>query len=449
MRTSIEERLERFLLRGLPKRTVNVDEMLASPVPPFALYLHVPFCGSLCGYCSFNKRRPRGDMERYVDALVRDADQWRSHAAFVKPTVTSVFIGGGTPSFLPAPLFSKMLRAVLERFDVAAGTQVSCEANPESSDREKLRAMRDAGVTRLSLGVQTFDEAQLRRIGRRHRGIDVERAVSDARELFDEVSIDLMYGQPDQTQQAFERDLERAIALPITHLSFFPFVYRPDTAIGKRTHADIGRERAFRMYDHAIDRLADAAFSAYTTEDFTRSAPCRYQSDVWEPPVKGTLGLGAGALSGFGAWSWHAVGSVDDYVAALESGAYPIASGAWMSPRDRRIEHVLLGLHTLAVHPDRFERALGMPLWRAFGPAPHLLRAAGLLRRRADGAWTPTRKGAFAISHAWTGYVLDQLARAATQTNECAPVVSRRSNRAPWSGRPERLGMVGARVGRG
>jgi oxygen-independent coproporphyrinogen-3 oxidase len=405
--------------------------MLPSAAPPFALYLHVPFCGSLCGYCSFNKHRPHGDMERYVDSLLREAGMWRGHPAFDRPQVTSVFVGGGTPSFLPSELFTKMLRGVLERFDVGARVQVSCEANPESSERARLRAMRDAGVTRLSIGVQTFDEVQLRRIGRRHHHIDVKRAVSDARELFDEVSIDLMYGQPDQTQQAFERDLERAIALPITHLSFFPFVHRPDTIIGRRKETRIGRDNAFRMYDYAVDRLAEAGFTPYTSEDFTRTGtPCRYQVDAWEPPTKGTLGLGAGALSGFGAWSWHDLGSTDDYIAAIEAGALPIAAGSKMSPRDRRIEHILLGLHTLAVHPERFEKELGVSLWRAFGPAPILLRAAGLLQKRDDGAWTPTRRGAFAISYAWTGYVLDQLARAAESPQAAARSKKRASSHA-------------------
>lgn len=408
------------MLHGVPTRPISVDEMFDVSVGPFALYLHVPFCGSLCAYCSFNKRRAHGEMDAYVDAIVHEAALWRAHRAFSAPRVSSVFIGGGTPSFLPASAFVRMLRGVLERFEVGPSTQVSCEANPESIDRDKLRAMKNAGVTRLSIGVQTFDEGQLRRMGRRHRREDIQRSVEQARDVFDEVSIDLMYGQPLQTHAAFVDDLERAIALPITHVSLFPFVYRPDTIIGKRNprgHGLSGLERLRAMYETALDHLERAGFTQYTTEDFMRGeTPCHYQLDVWEPPVKATLGLGAGALSGFGAWTWHDIGNIERYIQTVSADRFPIASGARMSTWERRVEHVLVALHTLAIHPSRFERDTGAPLRRTFGPLLHLAAATGLLERRDDGAWAPTRRGRFAISHAWTGFVLDQLAKAAADT---------------------------------
>lgn len=410
---SLRERVHDLLLERLPDRRARAEDVLRGAAPPFSIYVHVPFCGALCGYCSFNKRREHGEMDRYVDALVREAELWRARPSFARPEVTSVFVGGGTPSYLPAESFARMLRSVLDRFDVDAGVQVTSEANPESIDREKLVAMQGAGVTRLSIGVQTFDEAQLKRIGRRHRGLDVERAVEGARERFDEVSIDLMFGQPEQTMEGFERDLARAAALPITHLSLFPFVYRPDTAVGRRGGAQT-RARVFAMFRRAQERLADAGFTPYTSEDYTRTGvPCRYNVDMWEPPPKGTLGLGAGAISGFLPWAWNGLGPVEAYMACVEAGELPVASGWRMTAREAAIEHVLLGLRTLAVQPERFRRATGTPLWRVVGPAPWLAAAAGLLRRRDDGAWVPTERGRFEVACAWTGFVLAQLARAA------------------------------------
>jgi oxygen-independent coproporphyrinogen-3 oxidase len=342
-------------MSGIAER-VTPDEVVTSPAPPFALYLHVPFCS---------------DMDVYVDALVREAEMWAHHRAFQRPCVTSVFVGGA-PSYLPATLFHRMLQSALRVFDVR-DVQVTAESNPESIDIDKLHAMKDAGVTRLSI----------------HRQSDITRSVKQAREVFDEVSIDLVYGA--QTFDAFCDDLWRAIELPITHISFVPF-------IGKRNG---DRARLWHMYDHALDRLEEAGFAQYTSEDFTRSGVlCRYQTDVWEPPVKATLGLGVGALSGFGAWTWHDIGSVPEYIRAVESAIVPIESGARMSKEQRRLDHILGGLHTLAVHPDRFEKETGVSLWRAFGPIPHALAVAGLLRHREDGVWTPTRIGRFAVSHA-------------------------------------------------
>lgn len=413
----LETAIERALLGVQPHGPIDPRAPFGDrAAPPFSVYVHVPFCGALCSYCSFNKQRPKGDMERYADAVRAEADLWAAHPAFAEPRVTSVFVGGGTPSFLPASTFERMLAHVLDRLRVGPDVQVSVEANPESLDDIKLRAMRRAGVTRLSIGVQTFDEAQLARLGRRHRRADVDRAVGAARDTFGEVSIDLMFGLPDQTLEAFQEDIERAIALPITHVSFFPVVYRPGTAMKRKHpegHGAHGRERLWRMYEWGSRRLERAGFRAYTSEDFTRSGvECHYQVDMWEPPVKGTLGLGAGAISGFSGWTWHGLGPVEAYMAAVEAGRLPIARGMRMSRRQRMMEHLLVGLHTLAVHPARFEQELGVPLWTLVGVAPHALRAAGLLDRRADGAWVPTRRGRFAIAHAWTGFVLDQLAHA-------------------------------------
>lgn len=413
----LEQTLEHALLGVPPDGPMDPCAPFGGrPAPPFALYVHVPFCGALCSYCSFNKQRAHGDMGRYVDAVCAEADLWAGHPAFAAPRVTSVFAGGGTPSFLPAPLFERMLGHVLPTLRVGPTVQVSVEANPESLDEEKLRAMRRAGVTRLSVGVQTFDEAQLKALGRRHRQEDIARAVEGASATFGEVSIDLMFGLPGQTMTALEQDVERAIALPITHLSLFPVVYRPGTAMRRKHpegHGAGGRDRLWRMYDVASRRLERAGFRAYTSEDFTRSGTeCHYQIDMWEPPVKGTLGLGAGSLSGFSGFAWHNLGPLADYSAAVRAGRLPIARGRRMSRRERMVEHLLVGLHSLGVHPARFEQELGVPLWSLVGPAPHFLRALGLLDRRADGTWVPTRRGRFAIAHAWTGFVLAQLAHA-------------------------------------
>lgn len=423
---TLENTLEHALLGVQPHGPIDARAaFVGRPAPPFAVYVHVPFCGALCSYCSFNKQRPHGEMDRYADAVVREAALWAAEPAFAAPRATSVFVGGGTPSFLPAGALERMIGGVIDRLGVRAGTQVSVEANPESLDDEKLAAMKRAGVTRVSVGVQTFDEAQLRKLGRRHRLADIARAVGAAKDTFGEVSIDLMYGLPGQTMEAFQEDIERAIALPIGHLSFFPVVYRPGTAMDRQHPeghgADGGRERLWRMYDWGSRRLERAGFRAYTSEDYTRSGvECHYQVDMWEPPVKGVLGLGAGAISGFNGWTWHGLGPVDAYLGAVEAGRLPIARGMRMSRRQRMVEHLLVGLHSLSVHPARFAQESGVPLWALVGPAPRALSALGLLDRRADGAWVPTRRGRFAIAHAWTGFVLDQLSHAAEDTRAAA-----------------------------
>ncbi|MCC6751241.1 MAG: radical SAM family heme chaperone HemW [Deltaproteobacteria bacterium] len=404
-------------LTPAPEGPAPEPESLPS-LDSFAVYVHVPFCGSLCAYCSFAKGRDDELIERYFDALRWELEAYGALPQLAGARVTSIFLGGGTPSYVPAEKLADLLERLRGLFRVGPEVQVTLEANPESVDPAKLAAYRAAGIDRISLGVQSFDEARLRSLGRRHRRAEIDRAFGTIREAgISELSADLMYGLPGQTLADFDHELDQALAAPLTHLSIFPLIYRPDTPLYRRREEVQALQ--LELYERASARLEAAGFTAYTPEDFSRSGVyCAYQLDVWRPPARACLGLGAGALSGAAGRHWQNLGDTRAYLRACEAGAWPRRSGGTRDADDEATELLLLSAKTLRFELRLLEPHLGSARATTVKGWLGVAEQAGLVTRTSPEVFELTRPGRFFAARWWSAFILEKLGRAAQRSEK-------------------------------
>ena len=263
-------------------------------LPPLALYVHLPWCLRKCPYCDFNSHEARGDIleSRYLDALIADLESALPQVWGRR--VVSVFIGGGTPSLFSPAGIERLIGDLLARLPLEPGCEITLEANPGTFERERFRAYRAAGVTRLSVGVQSFDDAMLAAIGRVHDGTQARAAVAEAREAFDTFNIDLMYALPGQTPAMLEADLDVALAFAPPHLSIYHLTVEPNTAFASAPPALPDADAASAMLDRIVARTTEAGLQRYEVSAFARPGHrCRHNLNYWQ--FGDYLGIGAGA----------------------------------------------------------------------------------------------------------------------------------------------------------
>jgi putative oxygen-independent coproporphyrinogen III oxidase len=263
-------------------------------LPPLALYVHIPWCVRKCPYCDFNSHERAGALpeDAYVDALIADLEGLLPSVWGRR--VSSVFIGGGTPSLFSVGAIDRLLSAVRARLVLEPDAEVTLEANPGTAEAGRFRGYRDAGVNRLSIGVQSFDDAMLRRLGRIHDGNEARRAIEMAREAFDNVNLDLMYGLPGQTPAMAQADIGEALRWQTAHLSAYQLTIEPNTAFFSQPPRLPAHDLCADMQRMIEDRLAAAGFEHYETSAFARpGVRCRHNLNYWQ--FGDYLGVGAGA----------------------------------------------------------------------------------------------------------------------------------------------------------
>jgi oxygen-independent coproporphyrinogen-3 oxidase len=271
---------------------------LPSPplLPPLSLYVHFPWCVRKCPYCDFNSHTLRGALPEteYVDALLRDL---ATQAPAVQGrALHSIFLGGGTPSLFSPVALSRLLAGVRARLELAADVEVTLEANPGTIERGRFADYRAGGITRVSLGAQSFDPAQLQRLGRIHTAGDSERAVEELQGAgLRNFNLDLMYGLPQQTVAQALADVERAAALQPAHLSHYQLTLEPGTVFAGRPpdrmpDSDLGAD----MQLACQQRLAETGYAQYEVSAYARAGQrCRHNLNYWQ--FGDYLGIGAGA----------------------------------------------------------------------------------------------------------------------------------------------------------
>lgn len=261
---------------------------------PLSLYIHIPWCERKCPYCDFNSHVAHGPPpERdYLAALLRDL---ASELALVDHrAVETVFIGGGTPSLLSVDFYAALLESIGDCLRLAPDAEITLEANPGTVQPGYLRELRAVGINRLSLGVQSFDDVLLRRIGRIHDGCQARVAAEQALTAgFDNLNLDLMFGLPGQNAAMARRDLELAIALAPEHLSYYQLTLEPKTAFGRRPPRLPADDLLWRLQEQGIEQLASGGYARYEVSAYTRGRACRHNRNYWE--FGDYLGIGAGA----------------------------------------------------------------------------------------------------------------------------------------------------------
>jgi oxygen-independent coproporphyrinogen-3 oxidase len=318
-----------------------------------AIYVHIPFCAKHCAYCDFNTYVERSQSQlvlKTVGAICRDIEQ----TAVALPTfqrerpITSIFFGGGTPTFLQGTQLAKILETIRSCFKVTPTAEISSEANPTSSDAEKFAQMREAGFNRLSIGVQAFDDTLLVALDRFHTAGEAERALQSAREAgFQNINLDLMFGLPKQTLSLWEASLQRALEQEITHLSLYALTLEPGTRF-ERLHAGgklslPGEEAEIAMYTHSRKALAQAGMEHYEVSNFARSGfRCQHNLVYWHNEEY--LGFGAGAVSYLEGKRWKRERQPRAYIEKVTTGQDLAVEAETLSKEEVLGETMMLGL---------------------------------------------------------------------------------------------------------
>lgn len=355
---------------------------------PLGLYIHVPFCSAICQYCNFNRGLfDAGLKARYLLALLREIGQARPSGDSGVPAepADTVFFGGGTPSLLEPREVRDVLRVCRQAFALERDAEVTLEANPETVTPEALDGWRAAGINRLSLGVQSFRDEELRRLGRIHDAARARRAVWDARRAgFANISLDLMMWLPGQRVADFDASVEALIDAGPDHASLYILELYPQSPLrenmARAGWSQAPDEDAAEMYEGAMARLEAAGYEQYEISNVARPGRrCRHNLKYWSDGE--WLGFGPGAHSTRHGVRWSNVAGTEDYARRLEAGLPTGGERRVLTALERCQEALITGLRRAdGVSPDEVGTRYGLDIWAQYGEhlQPHL--DAGLLR---------------------------------------------------------------------
>jgi oxygen-independent coproporphyrinogen-3 oxidase len=326
---------------------------------PRSAYVHVPFCRHRCGYCNFTLIAGRDDLiERYLETLAREL------LLLERPrTVDTLFFGGGTPTHLPAEQLARLLRLVSEWFPLSAAGEFSAEANPLDLTHERLRVLQGAGITRLSLGAQSFQPDKLQILERDHQPGEIESAFHAAKDIARSVSLDLIFGTPGETVEAWENDLNRALALRPDHVSTYGLTIERGTSFYPRVErgelVPAPEEAAATMYERAIDLLTAAGYEHYEVSNFALPGHrCRHNETYWLGREYFAAGPGAARYVGGERSMNHR--STTTWMQRLARGESPVAESEKLEPEERARERLVFGLRRLpGIELESFARETG------------------------------------------------------------------------------------------
>ncbi len=267
-----------------------------SALPPLSLYVHLPWCLKKCPYCDFNSHENRGQLpeQRYLDALMADLEA--SLPLVWGRTVHSIFIGGGTPSLFSPQAIDRLIGDIRARLRLEPDCEITLEANPGTFEKDRFKAFRSAGVTRLSIGVQSFDDQHLKALGRVHDRAQAIAAVEEAAQAFDTFNLDIMYALPGQTLANLETDMRQALAFEPPHISIYHLTVEPNTFFAKHPPVLPEEDDAYAMLDRITEMTAAVGMDRYEVSAYARPGHrCAHNVNYWQ--FGDYLGIGAGAHS--------------------------------------------------------------------------------------------------------------------------------------------------------
>ena len=374
------------------------------------VYFHIPFCRSKCAYCDFCSTSSWDDkrMDAYLEALIRQLEDFFLPGG--RYPVDTVYIGGGTPSVFGGKRLARLLKALEKRVTLARSCEITVEVNPESADKALFKTLKSAGVNRISMGVQTADDAQLKRIGRIHTFAKAQEAVELCRKYCtDNISLDLIYGLPEQTMESWLNSVDAICALQPRHISCYALKLEEGTPLWRENPILPDDDMQADMYLAAVERLAGKGYAQYEISTFAQKGfRSRHNSRYWD--LSDYLGFGCAAHSFYGGKRFSFTSDIDAYIRGMNGQQAIVEDADEEAFTDRVGEFIMLALRTC----DGIDENAFYSRWkREFTPFASRLEPyikTGHVQRDA-GRWHLTPKG-FLVSNAIIVDVLDAVCEA-------------------------------------
>ena len=329
------------------------------------LYIHIPFCASKCLYCDFYSSTSLPALPLFLDALFKEMAMYRNRFS----SFDTVYIGGGTPSLLSPQQLESILVRIRENFHLISNSEITVETNPADLNRSYLESIREVGINRINIGVQSFDQDVLAFLGRRHSVKQAISAIGASRKAgFQNIGLDLIYGVPDQNIDSWLDTLRQAVAFSPEHLSCYQLTLEPKTPLGKRYQAGEfsipGEELQYEFFMKTSQFLEDAGYIHYEVSNFARETELasRHNQKYWDHSPY--LGLGPAAHSFQDNRRWWNHRSVEPYITAINAGNLPIEETEILTMDQLRLEALYLGLRTKkGVYLEEFKNRYGCDLF--------------------------------------------------------------------------------------
>jgi oxygen-independent coproporphyrinogen III oxidase len=336
------------------------------------LYIHFPFCTQKCNYCDFySVKTDPTTVEYYIETLIQEIGFYSNHPIFSQTKFASIFFGGGTPSLLSSNQLNRIIKKLYQTFNFAPDREFTIETNPESLSTNKLKDYFSSGVNRLSIGVQSFSDVALKRLGRNHKSQQAEDAIFWAQDVgFQNISIDLIFAIPGLSQVQWEANLRRAINLNPHHISTYGLTIAPGTVLEKRIKIGLeirqGEETERQMYLSTIDFLTEHNYQQYEISNFAKPGfKCLHNETYWD--FSPYLSFGPSAHSYWENRRQWNVNSVNKYFKSIKNGKKPIAEFENLTPEQKQLEFIFLSLRqSTGVNIEKFEQLFQISFLKTF-----------------------------------------------------------------------------------
>ncbi len=345
------------------------------------LYIHIPFCKKKCGYCDFYSEEKREQLILpFINALVREADLYSNRFPSHGGKISTLYLGGGTPSLLHSDLIETVLRHLFSLFPSVSEPEITIEVNPGTVSQETLSQYRKIGINRLSIGVQSFDDSELQLLGRIHTSKQAEQIIQEAHQIgFRNVGIDLIYGLPGQSLKDWQNNIKNAVSLSPEHISTYELTWTHSTPLYAKIKSGLlpypDKEKSVDMYFWTSAFLKDRGYEHYEISNFAQSGyRCRHNEGYWTNSPY--LGLGPSAHSYIGDRRFWNIADIQKYIDVLSQNRFPVAGEENISREQAILEKMMLG----------FRRHEGIPLKlikNRQSQIDHLIQA-GLMNRQKD-----------------------------------------------------------------
>ncbi|HVD98182.1 MAG TPA: radical SAM family heme chaperone HemW [Cytophagaceae bacterium] len=327
------------------------------------IYIHIPFCRQACHYCDFHFSTDLKNKEKMVEMICRELTMQQDYLS--QKNISTIYFGGGTPSLLEAVQLKRIMNTIAQHFTIEKNAEITLEANPDDLDQASLRAFRESGINRLSIGIQSFDDEALRYMNRAHQAKQAEDSVRLAQqEGFDNISIDLIYGVPSPDHTIWQRDLDKALTLGVQHISSYCLTIEADTVFGKRKEkgslAPENEEYNAQQFELLVHTLEKNGYEQYEVSNFSKPGfISRHNSNYWHSEFY--LGVGPGAHSFDGKSRQYNLENNPRYILAIEQGMLPFSKED-LDQKTRANEYIMTRLRTKwGIDVQVLENQFGIP----------------------------------------------------------------------------------------